>query len=50
MAKAATPGRATETADVDGSSLPFQDPHAVRVAKVNNLEISIGLEVRTLRM
>lgn len=49
MAKAATPGRVTETADVDGSSLPFQDPHAVREAKENNLEMAIGHEVRTLR-
>ena len=49
MAKAATPGRTDETLDADGSSLPFQDPHAVREAKENNLEMAIGHEVRTLR-
>jgi transcriptional regulator with XRE-family HTH domain len=29
--------------------IPFQDPHAVRDVRVNNLEMAIGHEVRTLR-
>jgi transcriptional regulator with XRE-family HTH domain len=29
--------------------VPYQDPHALRDAKVNNLEMAIGHEVRTLR-
>jgi len=31
------------------SAIPYQDPHAVRDKKVNNLEMAIGHEVRTLR-
>ncbi|MFM2278049.1 MAG: hypothetical protein RLZZ444_280, partial [Pseudomonadota bacterium] len=31
------------------NGIPFQDPHAVRDAKENNLEMAIGHEVRTLR-
>jgi transcriptional regulator with XRE-family HTH domain len=31
------------------SGIPYQDPHAVRDKKVNNLEMAIGHEVRTLR-
>jgi transcriptional regulator with XRE-family HTH domain len=49
MAKHATPGKADEAVDDDGAALPFQDPHAVREAKENNLEMAIGHEVRTLR-
>jgi len=30
-------------------AIPYQDPHAVRDKKVNNLEMAIGHEVRTLR-
>jgi transcriptional regulator with XRE-family HTH domain len=30
-------------------SIPYQDPHAVRDVRVNNLEMAIGHEVRTLR-
>jgi transcriptional regulator with XRE-family HTH domain len=32
-----------------GKAIPFQDPHAVRDVRVNNLELAIGHEVRTLR-
>ena len=41
--------------DVKGASkasakaIPYQDPHAVRDIRVNNLEMAIGHEVRTLR-
>jgi transcriptional regulator with XRE-family HTH domain len=41
--------------DVKGASkasakaIPYQDPHAVRDVRVNNLEMAIGHEVRTLR-
>lgn len=31
------------------AAIPYQDPHAVRDKKVNNLEMAIGHEVRTLR-
>lgn len=31
------------------AAIPFQDPHAVRDVRVNNLEMAIGHEVRTLR-
>lgn len=32
-----------------GTAIPYQDPHAVRDVRVNNLEMAIGHEVRTLR-
>jgi transcriptional regulator with XRE-family HTH domain len=35
--------------DAHKKVIPFQDPHAVRDKKVNNLEMAIGHEVRTLR-
>ena len=31
------------------TAIPYQDPHAVRDVRVNNLEMAIGHEVRTLR-
>jgi transcriptional regulator with XRE-family HTH domain len=34
---------------VTKNAIPYQDPHAVRDKKVNNLEMAIGHEVRTLR-
>lgn len=30
-------------------AIPYQDPHAIRDIRVNNLEMAIGHEVRTLR-
>lgn len=32
-----------------GKAIPYQDPHATRDVRVNNLEMAIGHEVRTLR-
>ena len=45
MAKSETKGASKATAKV----IPYQDPHAVRDVRVNNLEMAIGHEVRTLR-
>lgn len=42
----------TDNRDAGNASktvIPFQDPHALRDAKENNLEMAIGHEVRTLR-
>ena len=36
-------------AKTSGKVIPYQDPHAVRDVRVNNLEMAIGHEVRTLR-
>jgi transcriptional regulator with XRE-family HTH domain len=45
MAKSETKGRSKTSA----KAIPYQDPHAVRDVRVNNLEMAIGHEVRTLR-
>ena len=45
MAKSDIKGRSKASAKV----IPYQDPHAVRDVRVNNLEMAIGHEVRTLR-
>lgn len=45
MAKSDTKGKSKASA----KAIPYQDPHAVRDVRVNNLEMAIGHEVRTLR-
>jgi transcriptional regulator with XRE-family HTH domain len=45
MAKQNGPG----VAATSKAPIPYQDPHAVRDVRVNNLEIAIGHEVRALR-
>lgn len=45
MAKSETKGASRASA----KAIPYQDPHAVRDVRVNNLEMAIGHEVRTLR-
>ena len=45
MAKSET--KAASKASAKG--IPYQNPHAVREVRVNNLEMAIGHEVRTLR-
>jgi transcriptional regulator with XRE-family HTH domain len=45
MAKSETKGASRAPA----KAIPYQDPHAVRDVRVNNLEMAIGHEVRTLR-
>ena len=43
------PRKPKEAESPSGKVIPFQDPHAVRDARENNLEMAIGHEVRTLR-
>jgi transcriptional regulator with XRE-family HTH domain len=45
MADSDSKGAAKKT----GKTIPYQDPHAVRDVRVNNLEMAIGHEVKTLR-
>jgi transcriptional regulator with XRE-family HTH domain len=45
MAKSETKAASKASA----KAIPYQDPHAVRDVRVNNLEMAIGHEVRTLR-
>ena len=45
MARSETKG----TSRASAKAIPYQDPHAVRDVRVNNLEMAIGHEVRTLR-
>ncbi|MGV3550301.1 helix-turn-helix domain-containing protein [Rhizobium sp.] len=45
MAKSDSKG----STSASGKAIPYQDPHAVRDIRENNLEMAIGHEVRTLR-
>ena len=45
MAKSDTKGKSKASA----KAIPYQDPHAVRDVRVNNLEMAIGHEVRAYR-
>jgi transcriptional regulator with XRE-family HTH domain len=49
MAKSEAENAQDEDAESTAVELPFQDPHAVRDQRENNLERAIGHEVRTLR-